>query len=56
MGEVVLTIARSFPKCTVHGYDISARSLELAKQRWAPPPAPPPPPPPPHTHTTILAR
>mmetsp|Transcript_1725 Transcript_1725/g.5015 ORF Transcript_1725/g.5015 Transcript_1725/m.5015 type:complete len:369 (-) Transcript_1725:310-1416(-) len=33
MGEMVLSIAKAFPKCTVHGYDISSRSLALARQR-----------------------
>lgn len=32
-GEVLLVLARAFPKCEFHGYDISAKSLDIAKQR-----------------------
>jgi 2-polyprenyl-3-methyl-5-hydroxy-6-metoxy-1,4-benzoquinol methylase len=33
LGEVLITLARAFPKCEFHGYDISARSLAAAQER-----------------------
>lgn len=33
VGEVLLVLARAFPNCELHGYDISAKSLGLAQER-----------------------
>lgn len=35
LGEVLMTLARAFPKCEFHGYDISAKSLAAAQDRHA---------------------
>jgi hypothetical protein len=34
-GEVLVTLARAFPNCEFHGYDISAKSLAAAQDRQA---------------------